>query len=163
MAVAMDLGDPQGNIHPRDKQDVGLRLSLAAQAIAYGDKDVYYTGPIINKLSLSNNGNDESMQSIINFKNTSNNGLNNGVIELRSLYGFEVGCVQGSVTHYLEGIAKDSKENNVLVSFPHCPKGYKPDSIRYAWRDNPCQFKNCSVYSNDLPSPPFEMKITSFE
>ena len=55
MAVAMDLGDPTspyGSIHPRDKQDVGARLTLAGRAVAYGDTDVYYTGPIATKAKL---------------------------------------------------------------------------------------------------------------
>jgi len=49
MAVAMDLGDPTspyGSVHPRDKQDVGARLSLAGRAVAFGDTTVYYSGPI---------------------------------------------------------------------------------------------------------------------
>ena len=37
MAVIDDIGEPT-NIHPKDKQDVGKRLALAAQAIAYGEK-----------------------------------------------------------------------------------------------------------------------------
>ena len=40
MAVSMDLGDPTspyGSVHPRDKQDVGARLSLAGRAVAFGD------------------------------------------------------------------------------------------------------------------------------
>jgi len=47
MAVAADLGDalsPVNNIHPRNKQEVGRRLALAAFAIAYKEK-VNYMGP----------------------------------------------------------------------------------------------------------------------
>jgi len=42
VATAMDSGDPTspfGDIHPRFKQIVGLRLSLAARAITYGEKN----------------------------------------------------------------------------------------------------------------------------
>ena len=49
MAVSMDLGDPTSpydSIHPRDKQDVGARLALAARGVAYMETDVYFTGPI---------------------------------------------------------------------------------------------------------------------
>ena len=49
MAVAMDLGDPQspfGSVHPRDKQDVGDRLSRSGRAVVYNDTTVYYQGPL---------------------------------------------------------------------------------------------------------------------
>lgn len=83
MATAIDLGDPTspeglrsschrhlqnlqldsschhaGNIHPRDKQEVGRRLSLAARWIAYGDRNVNYlvrTGARVLLLWLSIN------------------------------------------------------------------------------------------------------------
>jgi sialate O-acetylesterase len=48
MAVAFDIGD-QKDIHPKDKLDVGRRLALAAEHIAYG-KDVVYTGPMYEKM-----------------------------------------------------------------------------------------------------------------
>ncbi|MCL4369030.1 MAG: sialate O-acetylesterase [Actinobacteria bacterium] len=43
MAVITDVGD-QNDIHPRQKEPVGQRLALAAEAIAYGRK-VEYSGP----------------------------------------------------------------------------------------------------------------------
>jgi sialate O-acetylesterase len=51
MAVTIDIGDP-GNVHPSNKQDVGARLALAARAIAYGGKDLEYSGPIFRETSL---------------------------------------------------------------------------------------------------------------
>ena len=38
-----------------------------------------------------------------------------------------------------------------------CPKDYGLKGLRYAWREKPCNFKKCAVYSqeNDLPGPPF--------
>jgi len=49
MAVTIDIGDPQ-DIHPRNKQDVGLRLALAARAIAYGEQ-LTYSGPIYRQVT----------------------------------------------------------------------------------------------------------------
>lgn len=43
MAVAIDIGDP-GNIHPRNKQEVGRRLALIAENQVYG-RDVPFQGP----------------------------------------------------------------------------------------------------------------------
>ena len=37
MAVTIDIGE-SGNIHPRNKQEVGRRLLLAARAVAYGER-----------------------------------------------------------------------------------------------------------------------------
>jgi hypothetical protein len=56
MATAVDLGDPgtdnpNGNIHPRDKQPVGSRLNLVADAIAYGAND-QYLGPTFLSASV---------------------------------------------------------------------------------------------------------------
>jgi len=48
VAVAHDLGDPTSpwlnDIHPRDKQTVGLRLALAVRGITYKES-IQYTGP----------------------------------------------------------------------------------------------------------------------
>ena len=41
-----------GGIHPRPKQTVGRRLALAAKAIAYGDAETVYTGPVIKSCTV---------------------------------------------------------------------------------------------------------------
>jgi len=46
-ATAADLGDltaPYGSVHPRDKQDVGYRMSLATRAIGFGE-NIVWRGP----------------------------------------------------------------------------------------------------------------------
>ena len=42
-----------GSIHPRAKEWVGRRLALGARAIAYGDEEVVYTGPVLSGCRLS--------------------------------------------------------------------------------------------------------------
>jgi len=52
MASAVDYGDtdsPLGNIHPRWKAPVGLRLSLAARALAYNEQGLLFEGPFLFK------------------------------------------------------------------------------------------------------------------
>ena len=51
MAVTIDIGDGS-DIHPKNKQEVGYRLALAAQAIAYG-RDVIYSGPVYQSMDAS--------------------------------------------------------------------------------------------------------------
>jgi hypothetical protein len=52
MSSAIDYGDiasPLGNIHPRYKAPVGLRLALAARVLAYQEQGVVYAGPTLAK------------------------------------------------------------------------------------------------------------------
>ena len=49
MAVTTDIGHPT-DIHPRNKQDVGYRLALAARKIAYG-QDIVYSGPMYDSMA----------------------------------------------------------------------------------------------------------------
>ena len=151
MAVSMDLGDPTspfGSVHPRDKETVGERLALAGRAIAYGEKSIYYTGPIVS--SASNN--------IVTFRNVPEGES----IELQSQYGFEAGCTNGSTPAvWVPGIAKSVQNgNSVVIDFPECPAGNHATMIRYSWMEDPCPYMKCAVYCKGLPSPPFVIDIT---
>ena len=53
MATAIDIGDPN-NVHPADKMDVGVRLSLLARHRVYG-QNVVDTGPVFDTMSISGN------------------------------------------------------------------------------------------------------------
>ncbi|GAB4326423.1 MAG: sialate O-acetylesterase [Candidatus Sumerlaeia bacterium] len=44
LATAVDIGEAH-DIHPKNKQEVGRRLALAARALVYGE-DVEYSGPV---------------------------------------------------------------------------------------------------------------------
>ena len=152
MAVAMDLGDPNspyGSVHPRDKQDVGYRLALAGRAIAYHDKSIYYTGPLAMKAEVdSNNG-----YIVITYSN-----LKDDMLEIRSHSGFEIGCEKSVLLSWMETTVIKVNGNSVVVKNT-CPEYWKPKHIRYSWREDPCVFKTCAVYSGDLPSPPFILPI----
>ena len=45
MAVITDIAN-LGDIHPRNKQDVGKRLALWALAKSYGKQGLVYSGPL---------------------------------------------------------------------------------------------------------------------
>jgi sialate O-acetylesterase len=50
LASAIDIGDA-ADIHPRNKQEVGRRLALAARAIAYG-QELPYSGPVFKSMEV---------------------------------------------------------------------------------------------------------------
>ena len=51
MVVTLDIGNPD-NIHPKDKMDVGKRLSLWALAKTYDEKNIVYSGPIYKSMKI---------------------------------------------------------------------------------------------------------------
>jgi sialate O-acetylesterase len=52
MAVITDLVGNIGDIHPRNKHDVGSRLARWALAKDYGKKDVIYSGPLFKAMEI---------------------------------------------------------------------------------------------------------------
>ncbi len=62
MAVTVDVGE-YNDIHPTNKKDVGYRLALAAEKVAYGEKDIVYSGPIYKSMKI------ESKKIILTFTN----------------------------------------------------------------------------------------------
>ena len=49
-------GQFMGGIHPRVKKIVGTRLAKAARALAYGDKDEIWTGPVLDSCVVAQSG-----------------------------------------------------------------------------------------------------------
>ncbi|XP_065890778.1 sialate O-acetylesterase-like [Dysidea avara] len=151
MAVTMDLGDPTSpfhSVHPRNKQDVGYRLALAGRAVAYKKESLYYTGPIAIVAYVN------SPQSIIvHYTYVMDN-----ILEIRSQSGFEVYCMVTGQPTWMESIVLKAASNFVIIVHS-CGAGNSPTHVRYSWRDYPCVFKECAVYSGDLPSPPFILPV----
>jgi sialate O-acetylesterase len=54
MAVITDIGN-LGDIHPRNKEDVGRRLALWARAKVYGESELVYSGPLYKSMSVEGN------------------------------------------------------------------------------------------------------------
>lgn len=52
MVVVTDLVDNVGDIHPRNKKDVGNRLALWALAKDYGKKELVYSGPLFKSMKV---------------------------------------------------------------------------------------------------------------
>jgi sialate O-acetylesterase len=145
MAVAFDVGD-QKNIHPQDKEDVGLRLALAAKHIAYG-KDVVYTGPLYDSMKV------EGGSIRVSFKQVGG-GLTIGTapwtapgaqpLPNTTLSGF---VVAGEDKVWAPADAKIDG-NDVVVSSAQVPK---PVAVRYSFL-----VTDGNLYDKEgLPAPPF--------
>jgi sialate O-acetylesterase len=132
MAVTIDIGDPV-DIHPKDKQDVGLRLSLAARAIAYGEK-IEWSGHLYGQLTH------EEHALRVWFDHA--NGL---AAKGAPLTGFEIAGEDGK---YVAAEAR-IEGTSVLISNAEVPM---PISVRYGWAANP----NCNLINREgLPASPF--------
>ncbi len=135
IATAIDVGDPS-DIHPKNKQEVGRRLALVAEAKAYGEK-VAYSGPIYQNMTVNGSA------ATLTFTH-----LEGGLLSKSgpALTGFEVAGPDGKF------VPADAKivGNTVVVSSPGVPS---PISVRYAWSGYP----SCSLYNGaGLPALPFD-------
>jgi sialate O-acetylesterase len=138
MAVAIDIGDA-ADIHPRNKQDVGRRLALAAEKIVYG-RDTVHSGPHFR--TLKNEGN----RIRLSFDH-----IGGGLIAQprngnKTLRGF---AIAGEDRKFVWADATiDGRD--VLVSSPTIAK---PVAVRYGWHANP---DTANLYNAEgLPASPF--------
>jgi sialate O-acetylesterase len=133
MAVSIDIGDP-GNVHPKNKQDVGWRLMRIALAKAYGRK-VEYSGPRYESMKVEGHA--------IRLKFTHNAGLTARGGDLKTF------TIAGKDGKFVTALAKIEK-GTVVVSSPEVAE---PAAVRYAWENYP---EGCNLYNRDgLPAAPF--------
>jgi sialate O-acetylesterase len=133
MAVTIDIGEAN-DIHPRNKQEVGRRLALAAKAVTYG-QDLAFSGPLYDQMKA------EGDKIRITFKHA-NGGLKAKGDELK---GF---AIAGEDRKFVWAKAAIDGEC-VLVSAEGIAQ---PVAVRYAWDENPV----CNLYNGaDLPASPF--------
>jgi sialate O-acetylesterase len=118
LAVTLGLGEA-GDIHPKNKQDVGRRLALLALAQVYRRPGVY-TGPVCDRATR------EGATIRLHFTHTGA-GLvaTDGVVRGFALAGADRRFVWAEAV--IEG-------DTVVVRAPAVPT---PVAVRYAWADNP--------------------------
>ncbi|MFH1213025.1 MAG: sialate O-acetylesterase [Candidatus Neomarinimicrobiota bacterium] len=136
MAVAIDIGE-WNDIHPLNKKDVGKRLFLAAQKVAYDDNTVNYSGPIYKSMKVSGN------KIILSFDN-----IDGGLIakDGQKLKGF---AIAGADKHFVWAQARIENDKVVVWS----DEISNPVAVRYAWADNPA---GVNLYNKGgLPASPF--------
>jgi sialate O-acetylesterase len=136
MAVTIDIGE-WNDIHPLNKADVGTRLALAAQKIAYGDATVEDSGPVYQSMKI------EGGKIVISFTHTSNGLWAKGGGELKHF------AIAGTDKKFVWAHAS-IEGNTVSVWNNQIPK---PVAVRYAWADNP---EGANLYNKEgLPASPF--------
>ncbi len=138
MAVTIDIGDA-GNVHPKNKQDVGARLCRIALANTYGRK-IEYSGPELSGVT--------SMGGALRLTFThTTGGLSDHGGDLKT---FEVAGSDGKfapATAHIDG-------NTVLVSSPDVAT---PTAVRYAWSNYP---EGCNLFNGEgLPAAPFRAEV----
>ncbi len=134
MAVTTDIG-LAGDIHPQQKQPIGVRLSLAARALAYGEK-IEYSGPDYDSLSVSGN------KATLRFKHVGG-GL---VAKDGDLKGFTIAGADGKFVE-----AKANTEGDTVVVTSDAVSA--PTAVRYGWSNVP----DINLWNKDgLPASPFQ-------
>lgn len=134
MVVTIDIGEAD-DIHPKNKQEVGVRLALTAEALVYG-RQVSYTGPLFRSMKI------EGDRAIVVFDCIGH------VLATRDnapVKGFAI-AGDDRTFHWAEGTLEN---NTVVLRSDQVPK---PVAVRYAWADNP----DCNLVGVfQLPAGPF--------
>lgn len=136
MAVTIDIGEAD-DIHPRNKQDVGKRLALAALHDTYG-KEVVHSGPVFRSMAVEGN------RAVLEF-----DPMGSG-LEIRDKYGYVRGFAiagEDRVFHWARGMQQG---NSIVLRSEQVDK---PVAVRYGWADNP---DDVNLYNREgLPASPF--------
>ncbi|MDZ4287254.1 MAG: sialate O-acetylesterase [Prosthecobacter sp.] len=134
MAVTIDIGEAKDN-HPKNKPEVGRRLSLWALGTVYGKAVPAISGPLPLIREVREN------HIAVTFKHA-NEGL---VAKGAELKGFEIA---GADRVWKPATAKIAGDE-VLISNPEVPK---PAAVRYSWASYP----DGNLYNGaGLPASPF--------
>lgn len=136
MVVAIDNNSPEdpGNIHPKNKQEIGKRLAIAAMGKVYNEP-ITFMGPIFNYMQISGN------EAILHFENVGE-GL---VCKGEKLNGFAI------ANENKEFVWANAKiiDDKIIVSNPEIEN---PLYVRYGWSKNP----PVNIYNKEgLPASPF--------
>ncbi|MBN1833345.1 MAG: sialate O-acetylesterase, partial [Deltaproteobacteria bacterium] len=136
MAVTIDIGE-WNDIHPINKEDVGKRLAIAAQKLAYGEEEVVYSGPLYKSMKIDGN------KIILSFTNIGSGLSTKGGNELKHF------AIAGTDKAFVWAKAKIEGDKVVVWN----DDIHTPVAVRYGWADNP---EGANLYNKEgLPASPF--------
>ncbi len=139
MAVTIDLGE-WNDIHPDNKKDVGRRLALIAEKLAYNE-NVVCSGPVFKSAVTEGN------KMILSFTNTGS-GLISGDGEDLSEF-----AIAGADKKFVWAKAKIEGDKIIVWNDDLTSPLY----VRYAWSDDPV---NPNLYNKEgLPASPFRTDL----
>ncbi|GDY23691.1 9-O-acetylesterase [Verrucomicrobiota bacterium] len=124
LAMTIDIGNPK-DIHPRNKQEVGRRLSLVARKLVYGETNLVHSGPEFTEMQVELPKGDKVR---LYFKNVGSGlMIRPGDKKLTGFVcaGFDRNWAWADAV--IEG-------NTVVISSPEVPE---PKYVRYGWAWNP--------------------------
>ena len=134
MAIAIDIGE-QKNIHPKNKQEVGRRLSLWALSSVYGKKVESASGPLPAGHEVKGD------KIVLKFTHADGG--------LKAKGGDLTGFMIAGEDKQWKKAATQIEGDKVIVCSPEIAK---PVAVRYAWQDWPeCNLTNGA----GLPASPF--------
>ena len=135
MVVTMDIGDLE-DVHAKNKQDVGHRLALWALAKVYGKRDLVYSGPIYESMTIEGN------KIRLRFDHVG------GGLTTRDGKAPSHFTIAGTDQKFHPAEAKIDGDTIVVQS----KEVGKPLAVRYAWRDD--ALPNL-MNKSGLPASPF--------
>jgi sialate O-acetylesterase len=129
IVVTIDLGESH-DIHPLNKKDVGYRLALAAEKIAYHENGIVDCGPVYKSMKIVEN------KIELTFSNTGS-----GVVSIdgKELSRFSIAVPDKKLVWAKATIVVDM----VIVESPDVAN---PVAVRYAWATNP---GSCNLYDKE--------------
>lgn len=137
VTVTIDLGE-WNDIHPLNKKDIGKRLALSAQNIAYNEKKVIHSGPTFKSQTIENG------KIILTFENVAEGIMSKDGEELRWF------SVADSDKKFVWAKTRIVGKNQIEVWNEELKT---PKYVRYAWQDNP---EDVNFYNLvNLPASPF--------
>ena len=136
MAVTIDIGE-SNDIHPKNKQDVGMRLAAIALNHCYG-QNIEYSGPVYQSMEIQGN------KIILSFTHTG------GGLMVKDKYGYVRGFeIAGPDRHF--HYAKAFIQQNKLVVY--ADEVTAPQAVHYAWADDA---GDANLYNREgFPAIPF--------